>query len=146
MIENKEEILRGYEDIIQTLTDTSKLDMESIKLQNELEIVTEMIRNCVEENAHKALNQTEYEEKYKALVEKYESIKKGLERINDKRFEQSAKKENILEFIKELKQREDLITDFDEELWLGTVDKVVMNVDGKISFVFKDGMEVEWDI
>ncbi|MCX7904909.1 MAG: resolvase, partial [Caloramator sp.] len=83
---------------------------------------------------------------YDALVKRYESIKEELERIEEKRLEQSAKKEKILEFIKELKQREGLITEFDEELWIGTVDKVVIKRQGKISFVFKDGMEVEWDI
>ncbi|MCX7904158.1 MAG: recombinase family protein [Caloramator sp.] len=146
LIENKEEILKGYEDIIKALTDTSKLDMESVKLQSELEIVTEMIRKCVEENAHRALKQEEYNEKYDALVKRYESIKEELERIEEKRLEQTAKKEKILEFIKELKQREDLITEFDEELWIGTVDKVVVNKEGKITFVFKDGMEVELNI
>ncbi|MCX7903062.1 MAG: recombinase family protein, partial [Caloramator sp.] len=81
LIENKEEILKGYEDILQALTDTTKLDMESVKLQSELEVVSEMIRKCVEENAHKALNQEEYNEKYDALVKRYESIKEELERI-----------------------------------------------------------------
>ncbi|MCX7903057.1 MAG: recombinase family protein [Caloramator sp.] len=146
LIENKEEILKGYEDILKALTDTTKLDKESVKLQNELEIVTEMIRKCVEENAHRALNQVEYNEKYRALVVRYENIKREIERIEEKRLQQSAKKESILEFIKELKQREDLITEFDEEVWIGTIDKVVVNREGKISFVFKDGMEVEWDI
>lgn len=146
LIENKEEILKGYEEIIQAFIDTSKLDKESEKLQNELEIVTEMLRKCVEENAHTALNQAEYEERYKTLTEKYESIKKGLEGIDEKRLERSAKQENITAFIKELEQREDLISEFDEELWLGTVEKVIVNTEGKITFVFKDGMELEWNI
>ncbi|CDF58639.1 recombinase family protein [Thermobrachium celere] len=146
LINNKEEILKGYEDIIQSLTDTTKLDMESVKLQSELEIVTEIIRKCVEENAHKALNQEDYNEKYDAPVERHESFKEELERIEEKRLEQTAKKEKILEFIKELESREGLVTEFDEELWIGVVDRVVVKREGKISFVFKDGMEVEWDI
>lgn len=83
-------------------------------------------------------------EKYKALVAKYECIKEEIERIDEKRLEESAKKEKILEFINKLNQREGLITEFDEELWIGTVDKVVVNVDGKIKFVIKDGKEIKW--
>lgn len=146
LIENKEEILKGYEEIIQALTDTSKLDKESTKLQNELEIVTEMLRKCVEENAHSALNQAEYEKRYKALATRYQSIKKGLEGINEKRLERSAKQENIEMFIKELKARDRLITEFDEELWNGTVEKVVVNTEEKIMFVFKDGITLECNI
>lgn len=146
LIENKEEILKGYEEIIQALTDTSKLDKESNKLKREMEIVTEMLRKCLEENAHSALNQAEYEERYKALAARYESIKKYIEGINEKWLERSAKKENIEMFIKELESRGSLITEFDEELWLGTVEKVIVNTEEKITFVFKDGMELEWDI
>lgn len=117
-----------------------------MKLQNEINVVTEMLKKCVEENAHTALNQEEYEEKYKALAASYENIKKNVEVINEKRLERSAKKEKILEFIKELEAKESLITEFDEEVWKGTVEKVVVNSDEKITFVFKDGRELEWNI
>lgn len=146
ILKNKDEILQGYEDIIKELTDTSKLDKESAKFQSEMEIVTEMLRKCVEENANSVLNQIEYEERYNALTEKYESIKKGIEEINEKRLERGTKQENIVEFMKKLELREELITDFDEEIWIGTVEKVIVNTEEKITFVFKDGMELEWSI
>lgn len=146
ILRNKKEILKGYEDIIQALMDTSKLDKESAKLQNEIGIITEMIRKCVEENAHSVLNQAEYEERYKALAERYESIKKSLEGIDEKRLERGCNHENITAFIKELEQRESLVTEFHEELWLGTVEKVIVNTEEKLTFVFKDGMELEWNI
>lgn len=146
MLKNKDEILQGYETIIQALTDTSKLDKESAKIQSEMEIVTEILRRCVEENTHSVLNQTEYEERYNALAQRYESIKKGLEGIEDKRIEKSAKHESILAFIKELEQREGLVTEFDEELWNGTIEKVLVNTEDRITFVFKDDMEIESNI
>nr|WP_205610207.1 recombinase family protein [Clostridium sporogenes] len=146
LIENKEEILQGYDEIIQVVTDTSRLDKESNKLKSEIEIVTEMLRKCVEENAHNALNQAEYEERYKALAARYESIKKDIEGIKEKRLEKSVKHKRIVEFIKELEQRKELITEFDEELWNGTVEKVMVNTEEKIMFVFKDGIEIEWNI
>jgi len=48
--------------------------------------------------------------------------------------------------MKELEEREGLVTEFDEELWNGSVDKALVNLEEKITFVFKDGMEIEWDI
>ena len=78
LIENKSEILKDYGAIIQALTDTSKFDKESAKLQSEMEVVIELLNKCVEENAHSALDQAEYEERYSALAERYENIKKGL--------------------------------------------------------------------
>lgn len=146
LLENKEEILQDYGAIIQTLTDTSKLDKESAKLQSEMEIVIELLHKCVEENSHSALDQSEYEERYSALEERYENIKKALEEINEKHLERSAKHESIVAFIKELESREGMVTEFDEELWNGTIEKVLVHSEEKISFVFKDGMELEWNI
>ncbi|KRQ86776.1 Transposon Tn3 resolvase [Caloramator mitchellensis] len=143
-IENKEEILKGYEEVIKELTDTSKLDKETEKLKGELEVISEMIRKCVEENARSKIDQGKYIERYDELVNKYEGIKSEIERTNDKRFEKKVKKEKILEFIKELEGRDELIKEFDEELWFGTVDRVVVNGDGKITLVFKDGRKIEW--
>lgn len=105
-----------------------------------------MLRKCVEENAHTALNQAEYEERYKTLAEKYETIRKGLEGIGEKRLERSAKQENIMTFIKKLEQIDSLVTEFHEELWLETVEKVIGDTEEKITFIFKDGMELEGNI
>jgi hypothetical protein len=146
ILKNRNEILQGYEPIIKALTDTSKLDKENVKLQNECKVVAELIRKCVEENAYTALNQAEYEKRYKALAERYESIKKGLEGINEKRLERSVKHENIRNLMKELEEREGLIVEFDEELWKGTVERILVHSVKKITFEFKDGMELDWDI
>lgn len=146
LIENKEEILESYEGIIQSLMDTSRLDKESTKLQNELQVVTEMLRKCVEENAYVALNQEEYEKRYKTLAERYENIKKGLEGINNKRLERSAKRERIEEFIRMLEKSNIILVEFDEELWNTTIEMVKTNSEKEITFVFKDGMELEWNV
>ncbi len=146
LINNKEEILKSYYEIIEALTDTTKLDSEGTRLQSELVIAAEMLRKCVEENANSALDQAEYEERYNSLKDRYENIQRGLEEIEDKRVERRAKGERILDFIKELEQRDGVITEFDEELWNGTVDKVVVHSKEKVTFVFKDGMEMDWDI
>ncbi|MGK0467480.1 recombinase family protein [Clostridium sp.] len=146
LLENKEEILQGYEAIIQALTDTSKLDKERVKLQSEIEVVTELLQKCVEENAHSALDRAEYEERYTTLADRYENIKKGLDEINDKRLERSAKSESTVAFIKELEQRDVLVSEFDEELWNATIEKVVVRSQQEIIFIFKDGMELKWNI
>lgn len=146
LFENKEEILQGYEVIIQALTDNSKFDKESAKLQNECKLVAELIRKCVEENACTALNQAEYDERYNSLAERYENIKKELEGINEKRLERSAKRESIGEFIKVLEKSNRILTEFDEEFWNVAIEVVKVNSEKEIIFEFKDGMELSWNI
>ncbi|WAG66491.1 hypothetical protein LL037_04915 [Clostridium estertheticum] len=100
----------------------------------------------MEENAHSALDQAEYEERYTTLAESYENIKKELNEINYKRLERSAKRESTVAFIKKLGQRDVLVSEFDQELWNATIEKVEVHSQQEIIFIFKDGMELEWSI
>lgn len=97
-------------------------------------------------NFHTALNQAEYEERYNDLAERYETIKKGIVEINDKRLESRVKRDNIEEFIKSIELNQGLIIDFDEELWNVVIEKVEVQSEYEITFVFKDGMQLEWNI
>ncbi len=145
-INNKDEILHGYEEIIHALTDTAELDKESVRLQNECDVVAELLRKCVEENAHSALDQQEYQQRYTALVKRYETGKNGLVKINGKRLERTAKRESMGTFIGKLKQSNRLLADFDEELWKATLDKITVHSEEQITFTFKDGLELEWEV
>lgn len=60
LIEDKKEIIKGYEVIIEKLLDTEKLDSKRIKIQNEMEIVEELLMKMVDNNSKKAINQDEY--------------------------------------------------------------------------------------
>lgn len=43
----------------------------------------------------------------------------------------------------ELAEYDEGITEFDDMLWTMTVDKAIVHNDGRIVFVFRNGMEVE---
>jgi len=146
LLENREEILEGYEAIIETLTDTSRLDKESARLQSECEVVAELVRKCVEENASTVMNQKDYQERYTELVERYEEIKRAISENCNKRQEGNARKESIKDFIRMLEKSEALLAVFDEEVWNATVESVYINTDKKITFSFKDGLELDWII
>ncbi len=36
--------------------------------------------------------------------------------------------------------------EFDEGLWIATVDAVVVHSEHEITFTFKDGLELDWEI
>ena len=87
------------------------------------------------------MDQQEYQQRYKSLVARYEAAKDGLRKIDDKRLESNAKRERIGVFIRELEQRDMLMDEFDEGLWIATVEAVVVYSEDEITFKFRDGME-----
>jgi hypothetical protein len=144
LLTNKDEIVRGYTAIIRTLTDTTSIDGEIRTCQDEHDVVMELLRRCVDENAHNAMDQAEYQKRYDDLIERHETAKYKIVKLNETRAERAVKKERILEFLKVLTKNEMLITEFDKDLWNATVDSVTVHSDCKFGFVFKDGMTVDW--
>jgi len=46
-------------------------------------------------------------------------------------------------FIQGLERHERVLSEFDAELWAALIDRVTVGVDGKMTYKFKDGTEVE---
>ena len=61
--------IKMLDDIKELLTDTTELDDKIVKLQAELEIISELVSKMVRENSIKAQNQAEYETKYNELAQ-----------------------------------------------------------------------------
>ena len=143
LLQNRDSLMRAYEDVVTVLTDCSKLDAEIAQLEDESNIVVELINKCVAENARKAMDQEEYQRQYSSYNARYEGIRKKLDKLKNKRLERLAKKTSIRCFMDKLSQQEDIVNTFDEELWYTTVDVVKVSLDGRMTFVFRDGSTVE---
>lgn len=140
---SRKEILEAYEEVIEALTDTSDLDTEKEELQSEMEIVTELIRKIISENAQVAQDQSEYERKYLAYSERFQIASRRLAEIEALRLERTAKKTKIRLFMENLNQHSELVKDFDEELWYSTVDSISVYENKKMTFIFRDGRQVD---
>lgn len=139
LIENKDEILQDYEAVILALTDTLSLEKRQAELKSEYAIVMELMRKCVEENARTILDQNEYNMRYDTLMERYEAAQNGITEINDKLLERTVKREKITRFFDDLKSQDKLLTEFDEKLWLATVESVTVHSESEMEVTFKDG-------
>ncbi len=146
LIEDKEAIISSYDAIIQALTDTTALDKETEKVQGECDVVLELMRKLVDENAHTALDQEDYGRRYNAYAARFEKAKKKLEKINEQKVNRQAKRENIEAFMKTIKENDHLLTEFDEELWCATVDRLIVHTTNNVTVIFKNGTELPWHI
>ena len=72
---------------------------------------------------------------------RYEVAAQRLKQIEDQRTERKQRRQKMLEFIQMLEQTDGMLTEFDEGLWNATVEKFTINVDGRMNFRWKNGME-----
>lgn len=111
-------------------------------LIREMEIIAELTRKCIETNSSVAQDQKEFNDRYNAYVEKYETLKKRHNALAAKRESRKEKAKAIDRFVQTVKSRDGLLTEFDPHLWMMTVEKVTITEDGKMRFRFFDGTEI----
>ena len=143
MIEDKDEVILEYKQIIRMLTNLSALDLEAKQQTDEADAVSELIRKCVAENATTPQDQQTYAERYKGLKARYEAATQRLKQIEGQRTERKQRRQKMLEFIRILEQVKGLLTNFDEGLWNATVEAVVVQADGSMVFRWKNGAETQ---
>ena len=143
MIEDKNDVISEYKQIIRLLTDHAALDLEVKQQTEEAEIVAELIQKCVAENAITTQDQEAYLERYKGLKARYEAATQRLKQIEGQRTERKQRRQKMLEFIRILEQVKGLLTNFDEGLWNATVEAVVVQADGSMVFRWKNGAETQ---
>lgn len=52
------------------------------------------------------------------------------------------RKEQIRNYLNELQQSGDILTEFDEEIWQATVEQISLHPDKSMTFLFRDGTEI----
>lgn len=75
-------------------------------------------------------------------MERYEKAKAQLEQLRTTKAELEAQAEAIGAFIFEV-QELDTLAEFDEKLWLTTIDTVTVHTDGRMTFKFQGGTEID---
>ena len=142
MIEDKDDLIAEYKQIIRRLTDHTALDSEAKQKTEETDVVFELIRKCVAENATTTQDQEAYLERYGGLKARYEAATQQLKQIEDQRTERKQRRQKMLEFIRMLENSDGLLIEFDEGLWNATVEKVTVMVDGSMVFKWRNGTEL----
>jgi len=123
--------------------DGNGMDAKQKAVLQEIEIVAELTRKYIMENSITAQNQDEYNEHYNALVERYNKEKAKSLSLQKQKEERLAKRDLIGGFMIELSKRKELLTEFDENLWVSIIDKATVFHDGRVIFEFKDGTKIE---
>ena len=138
----KDEILDNFEAIKATLFDAGPLETEQTELQSEMEIVAEMIQQYINENAHVALDQMEYQKRYDCLAQRFEVAKSRMEMVTGEIKGKVTRRKTIETFLADLQRQDGPLTDFDPLLWHSLIDYITVYTKDDIRFTFKDGSDI----
>jgi DNA invertase Pin-like site-specific DNA recombinase len=141
LLTDKDEIIATFEIAKDVAFDLSALTTERDELQNELMVVSELTHQCINENAHVALDQAEYQKRYNSLTERFDRTKARLEAVTGEISDKQVRQATIKTFLDELKRLEG-VTEFQPELWYSLADFMTVYDKGDVRVTFKDGTEI----
>ena len=141
LVEVKENVIAELRTLIDSICQTEELPEERDKVEQELGVLAERLETLIYENVRVAQDQTAYlkqENEIRALyVEKQEDMEKLDEQIAERESKRNTL-ETIIQVICGINEEQ---AEFDEDLWSGLLDYIVVKKDGQIVVVFKGGIE-----
>lgn len=142
LLSGRKEAIKAFEKAQATVFDLTELTAKQTELRSEMEVVSEMMQLCIRENATVALDQTEYQERFEALSNRFETAKKAYSEATEAISDKQSRKAQMEDFLKLLKAQDGELTEFSESLWVGLLDYATVYADGRMTFSFKNGATI----
>lgn len=142
LMENRNDVVEDCMMIMSTLVDFKKLELEMSEQVQETEVVANLVKSLVKENASTPKSQEDYLRKYEALQQRYNTAVERLEKVKKEYSRRKKQSTAIDAFIKTLKESDLILTEWDDALWNALVEKGIVHQDASITFVFKSGKEI----
>lgn len=138
LINNKDEVIKDCENTVLNLIELKQIDTEINNLQEKCTEILSLIKLLISENARKAINQEQYNKKYISYTKEYEKIKGELSRLEEEKQNLKVRRDKVKIFVQNLEPKSEIISEFDENLWYSLVEKVVVNSDEQVKFIFRN--------
>lgn len=112
-------------------------------METELEIVSELTRKLIVENATTVMQQDEYNRRYDALAQRYHDAEDRAQQLQNQKVTRRFQADVIENFMNEIRAFDDsLPVQYSDRLWLNLIDRVTVYEDGRLVFRFKNGTEI----
>lgn len=137
MIVSKDDILKNLELVLVQIVSVESIEEKIKKVCEDIEVVVNEVEVLIHSSKETdEIKQKELELKYDKLIKKLKDLEHQKEEVTDKR-------NKITTFISTLKDKVDVISEFNEELFNIMVDKAVVHRDKSIEFIFNSGYKVK---
>lgn len=143
LFSGRKKAIKAFEEAQDAVFDLTELTAKQTELRSEMEVVSEMMQQCIRENATVALDQIEYQERFEALSNRFESAKKAYDETTEALSDKQSRRAQMEDFLKLLKAQDGELTEFSDSLWLGLLDFATIHADGRMTFTFKNGETID---
>ena len=143
LIDDRDFYLSELKALRETYADTSELEKEKRRLDEQLILDAEAVQKLIDQNARVAQSQTEYNERYTALVRIYEENEHKRDELAERIQMKNITRRKFDRVIQTIEENADPITEFREEMWAALVDHVTVFSKTDFTFTLNSGTEIK---
>ncbi|MBQ4427010.1 MAG: hypothetical protein II881_04560 [Oscillospiraceae bacterium] len=107
-----------------------------------LTVLAETVQAAINENAHVALAQTEYQKRYDDLVTRYDGVKTEHDKVAGQIADIISAKTAAQQFACTLRGLPQKVMVFNPEAWGKLLDHAAVYADSSIRFTFRNGIQI----
>jgi ABC-type phosphate transport system auxiliary subunit len=126
---------------VHLLTDGSEIDADLEKAQTERNILEELLRRLIEQNAREPMDQEEYNARYSSLDERYRQQTERYDQLETEKQRRLRLRDDLKQFIDTLKYS-DIVTDFSPDAWYALAECITVNAKDDIRVTFRNGTTI----
>ena len=115
---------------------------ERNRIEQELRSLAERLETLIRENARVAQDQKAYLKQENEIRARYLEKQGNLEQLDEQIAERESKRNTLEGMIQVVCGINGEQTEFDEDLWAGLLDHIVVKGDGAVDVAFKGGIEI----
>ena len=141
-IRERIDVIQNCKMLYAMVSDTGEILRKIADTELEIEILTQKEEVLRTKNTTKATPQDEYNKEYEKLLKQYEAKKKQLDDLAAEKASKEQRSREIEVFIQKLEQAPDEVLKWDNRLFITLCDKGVVETNGDITFIFKDGSKI----
>ena len=142
MVEVKEHVIAELQSLVDDVCQTGKLIGERKRIEQELGVLAERLETLIRENARVAQDQNAYLNQENEIRALYVEKQGHLARLDEQIAKRESKRNTLEGMIQVVCGINEEQVEFDEELWGGLLDHIVVKEDGQVIVIFKGEIEV----
>ena len=141
LVEVKENVIAELRSLIDSVCRTEELPEDRDKVEQELGVLAERLETLIRENARVVQDQNAYLKQENEIRARYLEKQGHLARLDEQIAEREGKRKILKTIIQVVYGINGEQVEFDEELWSGLLEHIVVKEGGAAVVVFKGGIE-----
>lgn len=143
VLKDKKRIEQDLKEITNLLNDTSKIDENLTKTNNEIEVVTALVSKVIKENSKTNIGVDEYNIKYEMLTERFDKLQIKKDDLCKQKSKNQSQVLQVKTFISNFKEIDYNLVAWNKNIWMLMVKNAVVHRDSSITFKFNGGEEIK---